>query len=447
MTAVRDVQPAPSIRLRLMRTALVGVIVGALIGALAAGLAVSRQVRSLMDSAVEETAQALVGLAYEEDELLEYGRQHPWPAPPHKERLQWQLRAADGRLLARSHEAPVKAWPAPLVEGHSRLAGMAVYTLSGHGVWVHVAHPLEHAYAAQLAGALQTAAVVLGCGLLAALWLALRVRRELQPVVQIAADVQAMKPASRDGAPPRTPRRELEPVYAALADLQHRLAEQLAAEQAFSEHAAHSLRTPLAGLAAQLEVAAAAAPAELQRRLALALDAARRLSGVVAALLAMGRTAGPIRLHRFAPAELGAILSGRQIKVDVGGLEDAPEFTGDADLLSVALANLVDNSIRHGAQSVRVTAAIETGRHVLSVIDDGPGVPRQRLADLRAALAHGASAQLGLGLALAAAVARSHGGELRIDSPESPSAGAKGFVAQLQWPQAQGGRQGPTPPT
>jgi signal transduction histidine kinase len=423
---------APSIRLRLTRTALVAVIVGALVGAVAAAFAVREQVRQLMESALEETAQALAGLAHDEDELLEIARGRTLPAPPHEERLQWQLRGSDGAMLAHSHEAPAAPWPTPLVEGHTRIPGMAVYTMSGHDIWVHVAEPLDRLRKAQRDAALQTAAVVLGCGALAALWLALRVRRELQPVAQIARDVQAMQPASIGPPPTRSPRRELEPVYAALADLQHRLAEQLAAEKAFSEHAAHSLRTPLAGLAAQLEVALASPQESQQRRLALALEAARRLNGVITALLAMGRAAAPVRSRRFAPAELAGVLAGRQIEVDTSALDGAPAFTGDADLLSVALANLVDNAARHGAQAARVDAALEDQQHCLSVTDDGPGVTAERLARLRTALAHGGGAELGLGLALAAAVARSHGGTLSIDSP--PAGQGQGFCAQLRWP-------------
>ncbi len=434
MTPAFGAAPAPSIRLRLMRTALVTVIVGALLGAAAAAFAVRGQVRHLMDSALEETAQALVGLAYEEDELLELARGRSLPAPPHEERLQWQLRGANGALLAHSHEAPGTPWAAPLVEGHTRIPGMAVYTMTGHGLWVHVAQPLDHLREAQFDAALQTAGAVLGCGVLAALWLALRVRRELQPVAQIAHDVQAMEPASLAGPPSRLRRRELEPVYAALTDLQQRLAGRLAAEQAFSEHAAHSLRTPLAGLAAQLEVAVAAAPAERQRRLTLALAAARRLNGVIAALLAMGRAAGSVSPTRFAPAELTGVLGGRQIDVDVSVLDHAPALSGDIDLLSVALANLVDNAARHGAQRIRVDAQTAGGVHTLCVSDDGPGVADEQLMRLRAALARGGGAELGLGLALAAAVARSHGGELKIDSP--PAGQKRGFSARLRWPEA-----------
>jgi two-component system OmpR family sensor kinase len=423
---------APSINRRLTRAALIAVIVGALLAAAAAAFAVRMQVRDLMASSLEETAQVLVVLSEDEHELLEMTHGRVLPAAPHEEHLVWQVRTADGELLARSHQAPDAPWPAPLVEGHTQFAGLALYTLKGGHIWVQVAQPLVQLYAAQRKAALQTAGVVLACGVVASLLVALRVRHELRPVLQLARDVEAMEPDAHGTSPPRSPRRELEPVYAALEGLRQRLAEKLAAEQAFSAHAAHSLRTPLAGLTAQLEVALAQVSPEAKRRIDLAIDAARRLNGVIAALLAMGRAAKSAAVRRFAPRELAGVLTSRQIEIDAHALEDVPVLEGDIDLLSAALANLVDNAVRHGAYSVRVSAAVEGGTQRLEVIDDGPGVAPDQLARLRAMLVAGTGAELGLGLALAAAVARSHGGELTIESP--PRGAVRGFAARLTWP-------------
>ncbi len=422
---------APSINLRLTRAALVAVLAGAVVAAVVAAAAVRRQVYELMQSALEETAQVLSVLADEEHELMEHAEGRALPASPHDEHLLWQVRARDGRLLARSHEAPDVAWSAPLRQGHAEVAGLAVYTQHGRRLWVQVAQPLAQRDEAQRKAALATALVVLAGGAAAALWVALNVRRELRPVSQLAHDVEAMQPGVRAGAPPHSPRRELQPVYAALDGLQQRLAEKLAAEQAFSAHAAHSLRTPLAGLTAQLEVAAAQAPGDVKRRIALALDAARRLNGVIAALLAMGRAAKSTTT-RFAPRELAGVLTGRQIAIDTRALGDAPELEGDIDLLTAALANLVDNAVRHGAQTARVAAARDGTLQSIAVVDDGPGVTPDQLERLRATLARGGGSELGLGLALAAAVARGHGGTLAIESP--PRGESRGFAARLEWP-------------
>jgi len=425
---------APSINLRLTRTALIAVIVGALLGAVAAAFAVRLQVRELMASSLEETAQVLIVIAEDEHELMEIAQGRALPAPPHEEHLLWQVRGADGQLLARSHQAPDTAWPAPLAEGHTETAGLALYTLRGGHVWAQVAQPLAQLYAAQRKAALQTALAVLACGALAALWVALRVRRELRPVSQLARDVEAMEPDARGTAMPRSARRELEPVYAALEGLQQRLAEKLAAEQAFSAHAAHSLRTPLAGLIAQLEVAAGQSTPEARRRIGLAISAARRLNGVVAALLALGRASKSAATRHFSPRELASVLTGLPIEIDTHGLDNIAALAGDIDLLSVALANLVDNAARHGARIAHVAAATDGEVQRLEVTDDGPGVPPDHLNRLRAVLAQGGGTELGLGLALAASVARSHGGKLTLESP--PSGQPRGFSARLIWPAA-----------
>lgn len=429
---------APSIRARLVRSTTLYVLAGTLASAAAAAFAVSVVVKALMDSALEETAQVLVVLAEHEKDVASLAQGAALPAPPHRETLMWQLRAADGGLIARSHDAPREPWPVPLFEGHRQSMGLAVYTLAGRNVWLQVAQPLAELQRAQRAAALQAGSAVLLLGLLAAGAVAWRADRELAPVAQMARDVESINPGPVAPALPRSPRRELEPVYAALEGLLQRLERKLRSERAFAAHAAHSLRTPLAGLAAQLELARTQAPDALQPRLALALDAARRLSGVIEALLAMARTTEAVRWRRFAADTLGTVALGRHIDVDLSGLGAAPALHGDPDLLSVAVANLVDNAARHGATRVRLGAVVDGATQRIEVADDGPGVPPQRLAELRAALARfdrdgELDAALGLGLTLAATVARAHGGRLDLDCEPPPK---RGFCARLSWPVA-----------
>jgi signal transduction histidine kinase len=162
------------------------------------------------------------------------------------------------------------------------------------------------------------------------------------------------------------------------------------------------------------------------------------LSGVIEALLAMARTTEAVRWRRFAADTLGTVALGRHIDVDLSGLGAAPALHGDPDLLSVAVANLVDNAARHGATRVRLGAAVDGATQRIEVADDGPGVPPQRLAELRAALARfdrdgELDAALGLGLTLAATVARAHGGRLDLDCEPPPK---RGFCARLSWPLA-----------
>lgn len=429
-------QRAPSIRSRLLLSALLSVLLGALVSAAVAAYAVSRVVEELMKSSLEETAQALVVLAEDEGRIAGLAQGGALPAPPHREAITWQLRSADGQVIARSHDAPGEAWPVPLFEGHQQADGLAVFTIAGQRLWLQVAQPLSQLRRAQVRAAGQAGAAVMLVSVLAAAVLAWRIRRELWPVAQMAAEVEAIDPAPMVPSLPRSPRRELEPVYRALEGLLQRLAQKLRSERAFATHAAHSLRTPLAGLSAQIEVARLRAPDELLPRLDLMQESARRLTGVVEALLTMTRASSPAQWRRFEAQVLARVALARRIEVDASRLADAPALDGDPDLLSVAVSNLVDNAARHGARRVRIGASRDPRMQCIEIADDGPGVTAQRLGALRNALARfDASGEidpaLGLGLTLAAAVARAHGGRVGLDCMSTP---APGFCARLCWP-------------
>lgn len=427
---------APSIRHRLTRTAVAGVLLAALASAAVAAWAVSLVVGTLMKSSLEETAQALVVLAEHEQDVAELTRGSALPAPPHEEAVSWQLRASDGSLVARSHGAPSQPWPVPLFEGHQQAIGLAVFTIAGQRLWLQVAQPLASLREAQLRAALQAGGAVLVLSVVAAFALVWRIGRELRPVARLATDVAAIDPGPVAPRLPRSPRRELEPVYAALEGLLQRLAHKLRSEHAFAAHAAHSLRTPLAGLSAQLELARSQAPPELQPRLEVTHDAARRLAGVVEALLTMARAASLPQWRDFAPRLLLPVALARRIDVDATPLDAAPQLAGDADLLAVAVANLVDNASRHGASHVRLEAGRDARAQFIQVTDDGPGVDVEQLAALRSALqrfdATGeVESTLGLGLTLAASVARAHGGRVDLECIARPGAG---FCVRLGWP-------------
>lgn len=429
---------APSIRRRLQLNVLAIVAVASVACTIGAAWSVSWVVGHLMAAALEETAQALVIIAEHESDLEALTHDRALPASPHREAILWQLRRSDGGLVARSHDAPAEPWDVPLFEGHVRTDGLAVFTIAGQRLWLQAAQPLTHLRTAQRRAAAQVVGIVLLLGVAAALILGWRIQAELRPVAQLARDVASVDPSMATSELPRSPRRELEPVYAALATLLHRLSQQLRSEHAFASHAAHSLRTPLAGLSAQLEVAHLQATGELKPRLALALDAARRLSGVVGGLLAMARTHSPIDWQQFDARELGKVALGHRIAVDVSALDTAAPLRGNPDLLATAVANLVDNAARHGASKVWIRSLPEAHVQQLRVSDDGPGVPADRLEALREGLRRFSetgeiTAAIGLGLTLAAAVARAHGGHVSVDCSDS---GAIGFCVQIDWPHA-----------
>jgi signal transduction histidine kinase len=423
----------PSIRRRLTATAIGGLIVTAIATAAVAALAVSAVVEALMKSSLEETAQALVILAEYEREVEALSQGLALPASPHEEALLWQLRSPDGRVVARSHSAPAEPWPVPLFEGHRQVSNLAVFTIAGQRLWLQVAQPLAQLRRAQGVAAMQAAGAVLLLNLLAALLLAWKIGRELRPVARLAADVEAVEPGPVAPRLPRSPRQELEPVYQAVERLGQRLAGQLRSERAFSAHAAHSLRTPVAGVTAQVELLLKRAPEELRPKLQLVLDAMRRLAGVIEALLTMARSGGAARMREFGADALVPAALARRIAVDGSQLQ-AIDLRGDPDLLAVAVANLVDNAVRHGASRVTLRAGRAGAAQWIEVMDDGPGIPGEHLAVLRSALAKFDASglvdeALGLGLTLAAMVARAHGGTIELGNLHDSA----DFAVRLGW--------------
>ena len=413
------------------------VILGATSAAAISGLVVSNAVGQIMKSSLEETAQALIVLAEHGAEVHTLAQGRAMPAPPHSEAIHWQLRAPNGRLVARSHGAPDTGWSdAPLVEGHLMTAEFAVYTLAGKDLWLQVTQPLDDFRRAQHVAALTAGSVFILLGAVIALGLSASIRQETQPIEELAQTVVGLEPDSLALDPPRNARRELDPVYAAIDALLLQLRAKLRSERAFAAHAAHSLRTPLAGLLAQLELISSKAPMELTGRLGLATDAARRLDGVVQALLVMARATSNVRQRAFDANDLAEAATGRRTAVDASALASAGTLHGDPDLITVALLNLVDNAERHGALKASIRGGTKEGLHYIEVEDDGPGIPPDDLARIEHALRRyeetgQVDSRLGLGLTLASSVARAHGGTLRLGC-HGPS--RSGLCVRLQWP-------------
>jgi signal transduction histidine kinase len=203
-----------------------------------------------------------------------------------------------------------------------------------------------------------------------------------------------------------------------------------------SDNIAHDLKTPLTRLRNQAEEALRSAKSEADYRAALeaTIDESDALIRTFEALLMISRAeAGEARTHMvdFDAAEAAkSVVELYEPLAEEKGLkllvEAAPPLPlhGNRELVGQALANLVDNAIKHGVPAggapgeIRVTARAEGGRVMLTVADRGPGIPekdRARVLERFVRLEESRSRPgAGLGLSLAAAVARLHGGELLL---------------------------------
>jgi signal transduction histidine kinase len=408
--------PPPSIRRRLSRALVLVSVAWSLAVSTVVWLVVRHEVDEIMDDTLSESAEVLYGVLQVTGRAVPQAPAEPLPAPDHEEHLVWQLLAADGQVQLRSHRAPRQPLQAGLRRGFATVDDAwrvhAMPLPGGQGV-LQVAQPVGDRLEARLEAAQYTAGAALLVGLGCALWLSLRVRRELQPLSMMSQAVAAydpLDPQARLAAPKRA---ELQPMHAAIVALGTRLGHRVRSERAFASHAAHALRTPLAGLVAQLAVAQHQSPPVAQPTLLLARQAADRLRRVVNALLALFRAGHEVDRQAVNLDRLVQQLPLDGLTVTVAA--KAP-IAADPDLLAAALANLLDNALRHGAHQVQVDAGTQGGQVVIALHDDGPGIAADQAEALQRALD---SQQYdvggtGLGLMLADLVARAHGGRLRL---------------------------------
>lgn len=393
-------------------------------------LAVRSEVLELLDETLQDSADVLAEVL-EAGPLPASGATRVIAASGSTGHFAWQLVDSRGHVLARSMLAPEQPFHSQAQRGfastgdswHSYGRPLGASTL-------YVAQTTAERRETMAAVGLASAGAALFVGLLCLWVLRARLSRELLPLQEFSAAVRCHDPMLPGDELPRATRAELAPMHDAISDLGRRLSRRLANERAFTAHAAHALRTPLAGMDAQLAVALREAPPALQPRLLRTRQAAGRLRRVVTALLTLFRSG--VDLQRE-PVDVGAMLSRLPME---GLLIDAPAgptVFADADLLAAALINLVDNALRHGARTLRVEVVAD---NTVRLLDDGSGAPAGRVVELQQALSsqqYEGTAGLGLGLMLADIVARAHGGgvhllpvptgfgvELKLGAPPGP---------------------------
>jgi two-component system OmpR family sensor kinase len=424
----------PSIRERLARAVLQVALAWAAGAAILVGWAAHRGVDGIMDGALQESAEILYGVLSLNVGGLPLGRGSAMEAPPHEERLLWQIVGAKGRVLLRSHRAPEQAMLSTVLPRLNEAPGGGmVYAIpfeqAGPGSFLLVAQTATERSEATLEASLTTGGAALVVALPCALWLRRRVRAEMLPLRDLSRAVADFHPGDAGARLAAPSREELLPIRDAILALAERLALRVDSERAFTAHAAHALRTPLAGMAAQLAVAMREAPRELQPRIQKARQASLRLQRVVNALLTLFRSSVEPNLQGVGTATLvqSLALDGVSIRV----VDHAGMLQMDPDLIAAALLNLLDNAARYGAGQVDIVVERRGQDGVLRISDDGPGVSEPRLAQLNAALAaQHYDQEMGLGLMLTDLVARAHHGHLRL----LPT--GRGFEVELTIPQS-----------
>lgn len=198
-----------------------------------------------------------------------------------------------------------------------------------------------------------------------------------------------------------------------------------ARQRAFVADAAHELRSPLANMRTELEVAARIGAQDgLIEDL---LTDVNRLSRMTEDLLLLARLddarrpwrPGPVNLTELA-GEVAADYSEARVPVELNVPDQSVELTADADGLHRILVNLLDNAVRHAETRVELGYRTQGDSVVLTVVDDGPGVPvaeREWVFDRFTRLDDSRDRDLGgtgLGLSIVAELVAAHRGTVRL---------------------------------
>jgi len=275
------------------------------------------------------------------------------------------------------------------------------------------------------------------------IWLG--VSRGLRPLAALRQQVEARDPNNLTPLDSANAPTEVAPLLGALDKLFARVRSLLDQERRFTADAAHELRTPLAAIKTQAQVArAAVADEERKRALDNVLIGCDRAAHLVAQLLTLARLE-PKQLSRREACDLrklaaeaiaemapGAVEKGVEVQLNEGA---AIHIEGDPGLLRILMRNLIDNAIRYSpsGSSVQVSVKEHEGRVEFAVSDQGPGIPAEARAlvweRFHRVLGTGEEGS-GLGLSIVKRIAELHGAEAALMEGEA----GKGLCVVLRFP-------------
>ncbi|MCW2313799.1 sensor histidine kinase [Rhodoferax antarcticus] len=268
--------------------------------------------------------------------------------------------------------------------------------------------------------------------------------RGLQPLTRLQAQLGKRRAPTLAALSPIELTQAPQEVYAlatALNQLLSAVRRSLGQEKRFLNDAAHQLRTPLAGLISQTELALTETdPQALRARLTKVLSGAQRSAHLVHQLLSLARNEVEVKLQPLDVAALAREVARdwtpRAVRRNIDlGFEGADHLLVDgvALLLREALNNLIDNALTYAGPGSEVTLSANTleDQVVLEVRDNGAGLSAQDLPHVfeRFWRASDVPGGCGLGLAIVKEIARRHGGSAAV-LPATPH----GLRVQLQLP-------------
>lgn len=441
----------PSLTRRLIWTLTVAAVVLWLLAALLAANTLRVRLNDAFDGGLRETAERILSLAFdslhdEADEPHRHDQAHEIPLLDDDggEYIVYQVRAADGTILLRSHDAPVAAFDVPLAPGFSDAGTWRVYTVGDpHGqIFTQVAESTSHRSESLWSSVLALLWPIALLVPLSAIGIFIAIRSGMAPVRRFSTQIgerhaENLTPVSDAGLPS-----ELKPIAGSVNGLISRVAVALEAERAFAANSAHELRTPIAGSLAQTQRLIAELDGLPAKNRALQIEASLlRLKHLSEKLLqlsraesGLGASATPVDLLpalRVTVEDVARALPPGRIAFEVASHVDlrAPM---DVDAFGISVRNLLENAIRYGDPNAPIVVHADMG--TVEVTNDGPVVPVDKLAVLTHRFVRATTdvQGAGLGLAIVQSLVTQAGGNLELVSP-APGR-TSGFVARICLP-------------
>lgn len=366
----------------------------------------------------------------------------------------FQVRAANGEVLAGSPQLrALDAWdlPVPAVSGaHDITLGGQMYhsftlrdTALGHTVRVfepaNTRSDLVSGVASRIARPTLIALPVLALLVWLSIGWSLAPLKVLSDAIR-SRDINRMEPVDIGRAP-----LEVRPLVDAINLMLSRLLNSLERERAFTADAAHELKTPLAAIKVQAQVALAEPDTALQRlameRVVQGVDRSARLAEqlLLLARLDVHEKLSTVPLKPAAVAKNTLLANERnaqQKNIGVTLIGDMrAEISAEPVLIGILLDNLLDNAIKYGRTGGSIEVAVEhdNDRVQVTVRDDGPGVAPDDLARLTSRFFRATGNQAtgsGLGLSIVARIAEHFGARLRLGA----GIGERGLAVEVSFP-------------
>ena len=439
-----------SLRLRLILFLTIILGVAWLVAAWFTHIESREEIDRLFDAQLAQSAQVLLGTTrHELHERIERGDDEVSASHEYEQKLAFQI-WDEKNLLLRSSTAPVVAM-SQASEGYSEslISGEQWRVLTRwdarHEFMIQVAEPLagRESLAHHITLKMLLPTFIALPVLLILIWFG--VGAGLRPLQLLKREIKQrtanhLEPVAMAGVP-----EEVMPLVKALNDLFARLEEAFEGERRFTADAAHELRTPLAALRIQAQVAMRSTELEVRHAaLENVLRGVDRATRIVEQLLTLARVDPESTVAGYKQVDLASLVApvmrdlapqahAKQIEISLEESNVCKVF-GDEVQLSLLLRNLLDNAIRYTPVGGRVTvSALNLDGIRLEVRDTGPGIlaaEREQVLQRFYRITGSGEEGSGLGLSIVSRIAELHGASLELKDNEA----GQGLLVRVIWP-------------